>query len=45
VASNIEVIKKYYNYNDSKAYEVADLFSKEQIDYIKNKLESCGLNK
>lgn len=40
---NIELIKKYYNYNDAKAYEVIDLFSKEQINYIKNKLENCGL--
>ena len=42
---NIEIIKRYYHYNDSKAYEVVDLFSKEQIDYIKNKLETCGLKK
>ena len=42
---NIEIIKRYYNYNDSKAYEVVDLFSKEQIDYIKNKLETCRLKK
>ena len=42
---NIEIIKKYYNYNDVKAHEVVDLFSKEQIAYIKNKLETCRLKK
>ena len=40
---NIELIKKYYNYNDARAYEVIDLFSDEQLNYIKNKLENCGL--
>ena len=42
---DIEMIKKFYNCNDSKAYEILNLLSKEQIAYIKNKLESCGLNK
>jgi len=44
-SENLELIKKYYNYNDAKAYEVLDLFSKEQISYIKNKLENRGLKK
>jgi hypothetical protein len=42
---DIELIKKCYQCNDSKAYEILNLLSKEQIAYIKNKLESCGLNK
>lgn len=42
---DIEYIKKYYECNDSKAYEIINLLSKEQINYIKNKLENCGLNK
>jgi hypothetical protein len=44
-SENLELIKTYYKCSDAKAYEVLDLFSKEQITYIKNKLESCGLKK
>lgn len=39
----IEVIKTYYDLSDSKAIEVLSLLSKNQIEYIKNKLEKCGL--
>lgn len=39
----IEVIKKYYDVNDLKAYEIQKVLSKNQIEYIKNKLENCGL--
>lgn len=42
---NIELIKQYYNLSESKAYEVVDLFSKKEIEYIKNKLQNGGLNK
>ena len=42
---DIELIKKCYHCNDSKAYEILNLLSKEQINYIKNKLEKCGLKK
>lgn len=42
---DLEVIKKVYDCNDSRACEIIELLSKEQIDYIKNKLENCGLKK
>lgn len=42
---DIEIIKQYYDMSDSKAYEVIDLFSKKQIEYIKNKLQNGGLKK
>jgi hypothetical protein len=44
-SDNLELVKKYYNCNDARAYEIIDLLSKEQINYIKNKLENCGLKK
>ena len=43
VSSDIELIKQYYNINTTKALEVLELLSKTQIEYIKNKLENCGL--
>jgi hypothetical protein len=42
---NLDFIMKYYNCSNSKAFEIISLLSKEQIDYIKNKLENCGLKK
>lgn len=42
---DLEIIKKYYDINNTKAMEVLDLLSKKQIEYIKNKLETCGLKK
>lgn len=39
----LELIKKYYGLNDHKALEVLNILSKTQIEYIKNKLENCGL--
>lgn len=43
VSSDIELIKQYYGINTTKALEVLELLSKTQIEYIKNKLENCGL--
>lgn len=42
---DIDVIKTYYDVSDSKAYEIQEILSKSQIEYIKNKLETCGLKK
>lgn len=36
---DIEYIKKYYNYNNDKAYQALKVLTREEIDYIKNKLE------
>jgi hypothetical protein len=41
-SENLQAIKKYYGYNDKKAYDASLILSKEEIEYIKNKLESCG---
>ena len=42
---DIEILKKYYNLSDVKVYEIIDLFSKKEIEYIKNKLQNGGLTK
>lgn len=40
---DIDLIKRYYDVSESKAYEMMDLFSKKEIEYIKNKLKNCEL--
>lgn len=40
--SNIELIKKYYDVSEAKAYEMIDLFSEKEIKYIKNKLKNVS---
>jgi hypothetical protein len=39
---DITYIKQYYNCSNDKAYQALKLLSKDQIDYIKNKLENFG---
>jgi hypothetical protein len=34
----LEIIKKYHNFSDDKANQVVDLFSDEQIQYMKSTL-------
>lgn len=43
--SDLELVKRFYDLNDSKALEVLNILTKTQIEYIKNKLETCGLKK
>ena len=40
---NLDIVKRYYGYNNEKAIEVLKLLSKEQIDYIKEKLNFGGV--
>lgn len=40
---DLEYIKQYYNYSTPKAIQVLDLLSKEQINFIKQKLDKGGL--
>lgn len=41
-SKDLEYIKQYYNYSDEKAEQALKLLSKEQIEYIHNKLENFG---
>lgn len=40
INKDLEYIKRYYNYNNEKALQALKLLSKEQIEYIHNKLET-----
>ena len=39
---DLETVKQYYGYSNEKAYQVLKILSNEQIDYIKQRLESGG---
>ena len=39
---DLECVKEYYNYSTEKAQAVLKLLNKEQIDYIKSKLNRGG---
>jgi hypothetical protein len=39
---NLKYIKAYYGYNDEKASQVLNILSKDQINYIKSKLDTGG---
>lgn len=38
----IELVKEYYNVSNSKAKTLLSVLTKEQLDYIKNKLDKGG---
>ncbi len=40
---NLDIVKAYYGYNNEKALDALKLLSKEQIDYIKEKLNVGGV--
>jgi len=41
---NLEYIKKYYNYSNEKAAEALKILTRDQIEWIKSKFETGGLN-
>ena len=41
---NLELIQKYYGYSVEKARQVIDILSRQQLDYIKDKLNTGGYN-
>lgn len=43
IDNDLKYIKKYYNCSNEKAYQALQLLTKEQIDYIHNKLENFNL--
>ncbi len=42
IVENLKYIKAYYGYNDEKASQVLSILSKDQINYIKSKLDTGG---
>lgn len=39
---NLNIVKQYYGYNTEKAQQALKILTKEQIDFIKNRLEKGG---
>jgi hypothetical protein len=44
-SEDIECVKNFYNISESKAREIINLLSKEQIQQIKEQLQTGGLRK
>ena len=44
-SKNLEFIKKYYGYSNSKAKVALDILTKKQIEFIKLKLDTGGRKK
>jgi hypothetical protein len=40
--TDLEYIKKYYGYNNEKALQALKILNKEQIDFIKKRLDTGG---
>ena len=41
---DLELVQKYYGYSVEKARQVIDILSRQQLDYIKDKLNTGGYN-
>ncbi len=42
---NIDLIKKFYGYSYTKAKDVVDILSEDQVEHIRSKLDTGGLRK
>ena len=42
---NLELVKEYYNYNDEKAMEALSILNREEINFIKQRLNKGGFKK
>ena len=42
IEGDVEVIKEYYSYSDSKAHEVLSLFTPDQLIILQNKVNKGG---
>jgi len=43
--NDLDVVKQYYNYSNDKAMQALKILSREQLDFIKQRLETGGTNK
>ena len=41
--TDLEIIKQYYGYSNEKASQALKILSKQQLDYIKKRLDTGGL--
>ena len=42
---NLDIIKQYYGYSDTKAKEVMDILTSDDIEYMRNLLNTGGVGK
>jgi hypothetical protein len=42
---NLELIKEFYGYSDSKAREILDILSGDDVEFIRKKLDRGGVSK
>jgi hypothetical protein len=42
---DLECVKKYYSYSNDKAMQALKILSREQLDFIKQRLDTGGKNK
>lgn len=42
---NLELVKEYYNYNDEKAMDALSILNREEINFIKQRLNKGGFKK
>jgi len=42
---NLDIIKEYYGYSDTKAKEVMDILTPDDIEYMRNQLNTGGVGK
>ena len=42
---NLDIIKQYYGYSDTKAKEVMDILTSNDIEYMRNQLNTGGVGK
>lgn len=43
--NNLDIVKQYYNYSNEKAMQALKILSREQLDFIKQRLDTGGTNK
>jgi|TARA_R110002020_G_scaffold221133_1_gene429156 hypothetical protein len=42
---NLELVKEFYGYSDSKAREILDILSGDDVEFIRKKLDRGGVSK
>jgi len=40
---NLDIVKRYYGYSNEKASQALKILSKQQLDYIKQRLDVGGM--
>lgn len=43
--TDLDIVKQYYSYSNDKAMQALKILSREQLDFIKQRLETGGRNK